>query len=73
MDVDAVLQLARQFGELGLFIGYLIWSETRRDKLNAAERADRADRDERDIASREKLAGSIATLAAFIQGGKGNV
>jgi hypothetical protein len=73
VDISSVLQLASQLGSPGLFFGYFIWNEMRRDKLAAAERAERAEREDRDIASREKLAGTLATLAAVIGAGKVNV
>ena len=52
-----VLQLASQFGLTGLIVGYFIWRESN----------DRRDRKE-ETDSRNKLATSLATLAAAITG-----
>lgn len=64
MGVGEVLQLAGQFGPMGLLVAYLVWRDTRGDKLREA-----------DIASREKLAGSLAVLSAAVGAltGRGNV
>lgn len=68
MGLADVLQLAGQFGAMGLLVAYLIWSETRRDKQRAAERERQAQIDRDDIASREKLASSLTALSMVIQG-----
>lgn len=68
MGLADVLQLAGQFGAMGLLVAYLIWSETRRDKQRAAERAEQAQIDRDDIASRVALASSLTQLSMVIQG-----
>lgn len=64
MGVTDLLQLAGQFGPMGLIVAYMMWQKTRDDRLREA-----------DIASREKLAGSLAVLSAAVGAltGRGNV
>jgi hypothetical protein len=64
MGVTDLLQLAGQFGPMGLMVAYMMWQKTRDDKLREA-----------DIVSREKLAGSLAVLSAAVGAltGRGNV
>lgn len=57
MGVDAILELARAFGPIGLIVGYLIWRETRAEKI--AERRIEADK---------ALAAALALLEATIKG-----
>lgn len=57
MGIRDLIQIAGQFGPMGLMIGYLVWRETRDEKLREAE-----------IVTREKLAGTLALLTAVIQG-----
>jgi hypothetical protein len=68
MGVADVAQLATQLGGMGGLVVYLIWSEQRRDKQRASERAREQDLEEKDIASREKLASSLTALSMVIQG-----
>jgi hypothetical protein len=64
MGVTDLLQLAGQFGPMGLLVAYMMWQKTRDDKLREA-----------DTVSREKLAGTLAVLAAAVGAltGRGNV
>jgi F0F1-type ATP synthase membrane subunit b/b' len=57
MTIPDVLNLAGQFGVMGLFVGYLIWKDLRADKI-ARERleADKA------------LATALALLEATVKG-----
>ena len=55
--MEEALKLATQFGPLGLMIGYLIIRENAERKCKEA-----------DIASREKLASSLAALSMVITG-----
>ncbi len=55
--MEEALKLASQFGPLGLIIGYLIIRESAERKVKEA-----------DIASREKLASSLAALSLIISG-----
>ena len=71
MGAGDVLQIAGQFGPMGLLVAYLIWSEMRRDKQRAAELAEQAQIDRDDISSREKLASSLTALSMVIQGRDG--
>jgi len=57
MDGAALLELAGQFGVMGLFVGYMIWRELRGEKL-ARER----------IEADKALATSLALLEAAIKG-----
>jgi hypothetical protein len=57
VGVQQVLELAGQFGPMGLMVAYFVWRDTRDDKLREA-----------DTCSREKLAGTLALLTAVIQG-----
>ena len=57
MGIGDILQLAGQFGPMGLMVAYLVWRDTRDDRIRQA-----------DMISREKLAGSLALLTAVIQG-----
>jgi hypothetical protein len=57
MGMGDILQLAGQFGPMGLMVAYLVWRDTRDDRIRQA-----------DMISREKLAGSLALLTAVIQG-----
>jgi hypothetical protein len=71
-----LMQLAGQFGPLGLFIGYLIWREQAERKDKAAAIVSRNEIDKAEIASRLDLARTLAKLTMvvewFIQG-KANV
>jgi len=70
MSVTEIVELARLFGPIGLFIGYLIWRELRQEK--AAETRVKDDRDlarER-IDTDKAMATSLAILAARIEGMK---
>lgn len=68
MGIGEVLQLAGQFGAMGLLVAYLIWRENadRRERREQSDR--RATIDQADIASREKLASSLTALSMVIQG-----
>lgn len=68
MDISAVLQLAGQFGGMGLLVAYLIWDKQRSDKLRAIERAEQAQITRDDISSREKLSSALTALSMVIQG-----
>lgn len=68
MGIEQVLQIAGQFGPMGLLVAYLIWSEQRRDRHRREQSDIRADIDRADIASREKLASSLTALSMVIQG-----
>lgn len=57
MDAGGFLQLAGQFGPMGLMVGYLVWRELRTEKLAK-------DRIEADKA----LATSLALLEATVKG-----
>lgn len=61
MGIRDLIQVAGQFGPMGLMVAYLVWRDTRDDKMREA-----------DTTSREKLAGTLALLTAVIQG-RGNV
>lgn len=68
MGVSEVIQLAGQFGAMGLFVAYLIWRETA-DRRERREIADaRAEIDKADIIAREKQAAAFSALAMVIQG-----
>jgi len=60
MGAGEVLQLAGQFGPMGLFIGYLMWERTQERSL-ARER----------IETDKAVASSMTLLAAKIDGMKG--
>lgn len=62
MGLVDILRLAGQFGPMGLMVAYLIWRDTRDDKIRDAE-----------TASREKMAGAFAVLTAAIEGLKSRV
>lgn len=68
MDIAGLLQLAGDFGQMGLFVGYLIWRESRYEKRRAAEVAERNRLHEADIAAREKQAVAFNALATVIEG-----
>ena len=57
MTTPDFLSLAQQFGPMGLFVGYLVWRDTRHEKLVK----DRIDAD-------KSLATSLALLEAAIKG-----
>jgi hypothetical protein len=59
MGVDNIVQLASDFGPMGLMVAYLMWRELRTEKLSK-------DRIETDKA----LASSMALLTAAITGMK---
>lgn len=59
MGADSVLQLASDFGPMGLMVAYLMWRELRTEKLSK-------DRIETDKA----LASAMALLTAAITGMK---
>ena len=70
MSAPQIIELARLFGPIGLFIGYLMWRELRQEK--AAEGRARDDRDlarER-IDTDKAVATALAVLAARIEGMK---
>lgn len=56
MGVVDLLKLAGDFGPMGLMVAYLIWRDTRDDKLRCAENE-----------TRDKLAGALAVLTQIIQ------
>lgn len=61
MDLNAVAQLAAQFGASGVLVGYLIWRDTRHDKWRQTHEQDKAateqkHREERLAADRERTA-----------------
>lgn len=56
MSTPDLLTLAGQFGFSGLFVGYLIWRDTRRDKI-----------DKERIEADKALATSLALLDATIK------
>lgn len=57
MDPAILAQLAAQFGPMGLLVGYLIWREQRRDKIDTA-------RIEADV----EMARAINTLSVKLDG-----
>jgi hypothetical protein len=59
MGVNDIIALARLFGPIGLFVGYLIWSQTYRDK--ATEKREEADR----VLARERIETDKAITAAM--------
>lgn len=61
MGVPDLFQIAGQFGPIGIMTAYLVWRDTRDDRMREA-----------DTVSREKLAASLTLLTAIIQG-RGNV
>lgn len=63
-----MLQLAGQFGPMGLLVAYLIWREMRDDRRRRELASERCEIDKADIAAREKLAASLSALSTIIQG-----
>ena len=59
MGAAEAVQLAGQFGPLGLFIGYLMWREIRNEKLSRER-----------IETDKLVASAMAILAAKIDGMK---
>ena len=57
MSTINLLQLAGQFGPMGLMVAYLIWRETRNERLA---------RDQ--VAATKELAVSLALLKAAVEG-----
>ena len=68
MDAGALLQLAGQFGPLGLFVGYLIWRELRTEKAAREREAAAAELAEKRIEADKGLATALALLRATIEG-----
>lgn len=68
MDIAGLLQLAGDFGQMGLFVAYLVWRESRDDKRRASEVAERNKLHEADIAARERHAVAFNALATVIEG-----
>lgn len=68
MDIAGALQLAGQFGPMGLLVAYLIWREVRDDRWRKEQHAERVRLYQADIEAREKLAVSLSTLSTIIQG-----
>lgn len=63
MDFGAILQLAGQFGPMGLLVAYLIWRDLRAERL--AEKRIEVDKE---------LAGTLAVLSASVNSiGRGRV
>lgn len=56
MGIADAFHLAGQFGPMGLMVAYLVWRDTRDDKLRCAENE-----------TRDKLAGALAVLTQIIQ------
>jgi hypothetical protein len=56
MDVIDLLKLAGQFGPMGLMVAYLVWRDTRDDRLRCSENE-----------TRDKLAGALAVLSDIIR------
>lgn len=61
MTIADLITTAGQFGPIGVMTAYLVWRDTRDDRMREA-----------DTVSREKLAASLTLLTAIIQG-RGNV
>jgi hypothetical protein len=57
MSTPDFLSLAQQFGPMGLFVGYLVWRDTRYEKLSRER-----------IEADKALATSLALLEAAIKG-----
>lgn len=57
MGVENVLQLAGQFGPMGLMVAYLIWKDLRAERI-----------EEKRVEADKELASSLALLTAAING-----
>jgi hypothetical protein len=57
VGASQIIQLAGDFGPMGLFVGYLVWAQMRREKLDK----DRIDAD-------KALATSLALLEQAVRG-----
>lgn len=68
MGISEILQLAAQFGPMGLLVGYLILRESseRKDRREIADK--RAEIDKADTSSRLELARSLTALTMVIHG-----
>lgn len=56
MEASIISQIITGFGPAGAFVGYLIWQQMRRDKI-----------DQERIATDKQLAAALATLTAAIE------
>lgn len=68
MDVGAVVNLAGQFGALGVLVGYLIYRDSQHEKWRQRHQEERLAADNRESESREKLAVALNSLGHWIQG-----
>jgi predicted acylesterase/phospholipase RssA len=59
MEQSIILEIIAKFGSAGAFVGYLIWQQMRRDKI-----------DQERIEADKELAGALAALKTIIDSWK---
>jgi hypothetical protein len=68
MGASDVLQLAGQWGPMGLLVAYLVWDKQQQHRQRHEEMQAKMALEEKEIASRERLASSLTALSMVIQG-----
>lgn len=67
------LELALQFGSIGVLVGFLIYENQRRDKKREVERAERIAVDKETNIERQALTAALTLLTEVVRGGRDRV